>query len=73
MNTTSRKPESVSSVNMTPLAAEIAAHHVLDAGRQRDLVVIEALVHAVGDRAVVEQRGEHLVHALDHRVPRRAR
>ena len=68
MNTTSRKPESVSSVNMTPLAAKVGAHHVLDAGRQRDLIVSEALVHAIGDGAIVEQRGEHFVHALQQRI-----
>ena len=48
--------------------AEIGAHHVLDARRQRDLVVREALMHAIGDRAIVEQRGEHFVHALEQRV-----
>ena len=36
--------------------AEIAPHHVLHAGRQRDLVVSEALMHAIGDGAIVEQR-----------------
>ncbi len=45
--------------------AEVTAHHVLDAGRQRDLRVIETLVHAVRDRAIVEQRREDLVHGLD--------
>ena len=66
MNTTSRKPESVSRVNMTPAAPEIAAHHVLHAGRERHRAVIEALVHAIGNGAVVEQRGEHLVHGAQH-------
>ncbi len=42
--------------------AEVAAHHVLHAGGQRDGVVIEALMHAIGDGAIVEQRGEHFVH-----------
>ena len=42
--------------------AEIAAHHVLHADRQRHLRVIEALVHAIGDRPVVEERGEDFVH-----------
>ncbi len=46
--------------------ADVAADHVLDAGRQRDQRVIESLVHAVGDRAVVEQRREDFVHRLDH-------
>ena len=66
MNTTSRKPESVSSVNMTPARAEVAAHHVLHADRERHRAVVEALVHAVGDGAIVEQRGEHLVHRAQH-------
>ena len=48
--------------------AEIGAHHVLHAGRQRDQVVIEALVHAISNRAIVEQRREHLVHALQQRI-----
>ena len=47
MKTTLRKPESVSSVNMTPLAPAIGAHHVLNAGRQRDLLVRETLVNAI--------------------------
>jgi len=37
---------------------------VLDTGRQCDLRVVEPLVHAVGDRTVVEQRREHLVHGV---------
>ncbi len=53
--------------------AQVAAHHVLHTGRQRDRVVIEVLVHAIGDRAIVEQRGKHLVHRLQHIRPRRAR
>ena len=31
-------------------------------------VVREALVHAIGDGAIVEQRGEHFVHALEQRI-----
>jgi hypothetical protein len=46
--------------------AGLAAHHALHPGRQRDLAMVEALVHAIGDRAIVEQRGEHLVNRLDH-------
>ena len=38
-------------------AAEIGAHHVLHADRQRDLHVVEALGLAVADGAVGEQRG----------------
>jgi hypothetical protein len=46
--------------------ADIAAHHALDAGRQRHVLVRKALVHAVGDRPVVEQRGEHVAHRVQH-------
>ena len=66
MNTTSRNPESVSSVNMTPLAPRSLRTMCCTPADKRHLRVIEALVHAIGDRAVVEQRGEHLVHGLDH-------
>ena len=38
--------------------ADVTAHHALDAGRQRDVGMVEALVHAIGYRAVSEQRGE---------------
>ena len=72
MNTTWSKPDSVSSVNMTPAAPDVAAHHALHAGGQRDVGVREALVHAIGDGAVVVERGEDLliasknvVHAID--------
>ena len=41
---------------------QIAAHHVLHADGQGDGVMIEVVVHAVGDRAVVEQGGIDLVH-----------
>ena len=42
--------------------AEIAAHHVLHACRQSNCGVIEPLVDAIRDRAIVEQRSKHLVH-----------
>ena len=38
--------------------ALVGAHHALDAGGQGDVGMDEALVHAVGDGAVVVQRGE---------------
>ena len=47
---------------------EVAADHHLHAGRQGDLAVVEALVYAVRNRAVVEQRGEYLVHGCNHIV-----
>ena len=46
--------------------AEVAAHHPLHAGRQRDLGVREALVDAVGDRPVVVERGEYLAYRLNN-------
>ena len=63
MNTTSRKPGIGVEREHDAGRAQVAAHHVLHADRQRDRVVIELVVHAVGDRAVVEQRGVHFVHA----------
>ena len=68
MKTTLRKPGVRVEREHDAARAEIGAHHVLHARRQRDLVVLEALVHAIGDRAIVEQRGEHFVHALEQRV-----
>ena len=38
---------------------------MLDAGRQCDLFMRVALVHAVGDSPVVEQRREHVLHRGD--------
>jgi hypothetical protein len=46
--------------------AEVGAHHALHAGRQRHVGVREALVHAVADGAVVVERGEHLLHLVQH-------
>ena len=45
--------------------AAVGAHHLLNAGRQRHLRVIEALVDAVSDGPVVEQRGEYVAHRLE--------
>ncbi len=39
--------------------ADVAAHHALDAGGQRDQAVVKALVDAVGNGAVVVERREH--------------
>ena len=47
-----------------PGAADVRAHHLLYRRGQRDLAVLEALVFAVGDGAVVEQRREHLADGL---------
>ena len=45
--------------------AQIAAHHVLHADRERHGAVIEFVVHPIGYRAIVEQRGVHFVHGLE--------
>ena len=44
--------------NITPGGGQVRAHHALHADRQGDLEVVEALVDAIGDRPVGEQRGE---------------
>jgi hypothetical protein len=46
--------------------AGFGADHALHAGRQGHQLVVEALVHAVGDGAVVEQRSEHFLGRADH-------
>ena len=69
MNTTSSKPDSVSSVNITPAAPSVAADHPLHAGRQRDVGVREALVHAVGNRAIVVERRERLLLLHEEHCP----
>ena len=43
---------------MTPLAAQVRAHHLHHADRERDLEMVEAVVDAIDDRAVGEDRGE---------------
>ena len=48
--------------------AEIAPHHALDAGRERDIAVVVPLVRAIGDGAVVVERGEHLAHRIDEGI-----
>ena len=48
--------------------AEVGADHALHAGRQGHFGVREAFVHAVRDRAVVVQRGEHVLHCFEHVV-----
>jgi hypothetical protein len=57
-----------------PGGGEVAAHHALDTGRQGHVAMYEALVDAVGDGPVVEQRGEDLFDpALDIVEPRTLR
>ena len=57
MNTTSRKPDSVSSVKITPHRS-VGAHHLHHADGQPDLEVVEIVVDAVNDGAIGEQRSE---------------
>jgi hypothetical protein len=51
-----------------PGGTDVGAHHPLHAGGQRDRLVLEAVVDAVGDRPVVVERGEHLADRSQHRV-----
>ena len=44
--------------------AQVGTHHALHASGQGHHVVLEALVHAVGDGAVVVQRREHFLHLV---------
>ena len=48
--------------------AEVGAHHALHADAERDLKMIEALVDAIGDGAVGEERGEAAPACLEQRV-----
>ena len=48
--------------------AFVRAHHALDTGGQRHLRVLEALMIAIGDGAVIEQRGEDFLHRQQHVV-----
>ncbi|MNZ65162.1 hypothetical protein D3C78_833490 [compost metagenome] len=45
--------------------AGFGTDHALHAGRQGNQLVVEALVHAVGNGTVVEQRGEHFLGGAD--------
>ena len=47
-------------------AGEVRAHHALDADAQGDLEVVEALIDAVADGAVREQRGETTLAGFQH-------
>ena len=46
--------------------AEVRAHHALHTGRQRNIRMGKALVHAVADGPVVVERGKHLLHLVQH-------
>ena len=45
---------------------EVRTNHVLNARRQRDTIVPEALMHAIRNCAIVEQRCEHLSYTFEH-------
>ncbi len=64
--TTSRNPESVSSVNMTPRAGQVGPHHALDAGREGDIGLPDVHVLAVADRPCREQAGEAPTDRVEH-------
>ncbi len=66
MNTTSSKPDSVSMVNITPAAPRSLRTMRCTPADSATIVVGEALVHAVADRAVVVEGGEHLLHLVQH-------
>ncbi len=51
-----------------PGRADVRTHHLLHTGRERNSVVVEVVVHPVGDGAVVVERGEHLTDRLQHAV-----
>ena len=65
MKTTSRKPDSVSSVNITPLAPMSERTMCCTPTDRATEPVVEVLVHAVGDRPVVVERGEDVVQGLE--------
>ncbi len=48
--------------------ANVASHHALNAGGNRHFAVGESLVHPVGDGAIVVERGEDALNALEHVV-----
>ncbi|OPZ11406.1 MAG: hypothetical protein BWZ07_02042 [Alphaproteobacteria bacterium ADurb.BinA280] len=41
--------------------ADVRAHHQLHAGRKEHVLVLETMMHAIGDGAVVVETGEHLL------------
>lgn len=46
--------------------ADVRADHALHARRQRDFGMREALVDAIGDGAVIVERRENVLHAIEH-------
>src|SRR2546422_790558 len=44
--------------------ANVAANHALDPGRERDVRVRVALMHAIGDRTIVIEGGKYLFYRM---------
>ena len=45
---------------------DIRTHHQLHTRRQEDVLVLETVMHAIGDRAVVVQGSKHLLDPVQH-------
>ncbi len=65
MNTTSGKPDSVSSVNITPLDPRSLRTMCCTAADKRHLAVLETLMYPVGNGAIVVERREDLAHGVE--------
>jgi len=46
--------------------ADVGTHHQLHTGREEYFLVLETLVHAVGDRAIVVERSENFLDLVQH-------
>ncbi len=51
-----------------PGRAQVAAHHPLNADRQRDMLVRKALMDAIGNRAVVVEARKYFLHCMKYIV-----
>ena len=70
MNTTSRKPDSVSRVKITAARGPVGSHHLHDPDRERDLEMVEPIVNSIGNGPIGEDRREAAPAGLEQ-VPRR--
>ena len=68
MNTTWSKPDSVSSVNITPDAPRSLRTIRCTPADSATSRVGEALVHAIGDGAIVVEAGEYLLYRMKNIV-----
>ena len=68
MNTTWSKPDSVSSVNMTPEAPRSLRTIRWTPADKRDIRVGESLVDAIGDRPIVVEARKYLLHCMKYIV-----